>query len=191
MDSTPFVSSCIGKGQQAKVLRSDEGMGPRTSLRPELPEDLEFLYKLYASTRSEEMKLVPWDESQKEAFLRMQFQLQASHYHTYYPDASFDLILLEDVPIGRLYVDRKPDEMLLIDIALAPQHRGAGIGSFLLGTLLSEAAARNVPVRIHVERENPALRLYTRRGFKMIEDKGVYLFMEWKPGSESTQAETA
>jgi hypothetical protein len=43
----------------------------------------------------------------------------------------------------------------------------------------SEAAAAGKP-RIHVERFNPALRLYERLGFRPIEDKGVYLFMEWR-----------
>jgi len=35
-------------------------------------------------------------------------------------------------------------------------------------------------VTIHVEAVNPAIRLYQRLGFKQIEDKGVYLLMEWK-----------
>ena len=38
------------------------------------------------------------------------------------------------------------------------------------------------PLRIHVERFNPALQLYERLGFKQIEDKGVYLFLEWREG---------
>jgi hypothetical protein len=36
-----------------------------------------------------------------------------------------------------------------------------------------------------VERFIPALRLYERLGFREIEDKGVYLFLEWVSGSES------
>ena len=35
-------------------------------------------------------------------------------------------------------------------------------------------------LRIHVERFNPALRLYERLGFHPIADRGVYLFMEWQ-----------
>ena len=34
-------------------------------------------------------------------------------------------------------------------------------------------------LRIRVERFNPALRLYERLGFRQIDDRGVYLFMEW------------
>ena len=148
-------------------------------LRPEVPEDRDFLYRLYASTRADEMKLVPWSDSQKDAFLSMQFDAQSTHYHRYYPNAKYEVIMLEERAIGRLYVDRTDKEILLIDIALLPEHRGAGIGGRLLNDLLSEAAAEHKPVRIHVERENPARRLYERLGFRKIEDKGVYYLMEW------------
>jgi len=150
-------------------------------LRPEVPEDAAFLFRLYASTRADEMKLVPWDDSQKEAFLRMQFQAQATHYHRYYPDASYDVILREGQAIGRLYVNPSEDAILLIDIALLPEHRGAGIGAQLLNGILSQAAAQGKRVQIHVERENPAMRLYTRLGFQKLEDQGIYFFMEWTP----------
>ena len=46
--------------------------------------------------------------------------------------------------------------------------------------LQAEAAASRKPLRIHVERFNPALRLYERLGFKQIADRGVYWFMEWQ-----------
>ena len=45
--------------------------------------------------------------------------------------------------------------------------------------LQREVRGRGVPLTIHVERFNPALRLYERLGFEAIEDKGVYLFLEW------------
>ena len=41
------------------------------------------------------------------------------------------------------------------------------------------AAAGGKSVTIHVERMNPALRLYERLGFRLVEDKGVYLFLSW------------
>ena len=58
-----------------------------------------------------------------------------------------------------------------------------GIGTWLLRHLQAEAQASSRPLRIHVERFNPALRLYERLGFRDIEDKGVYLFMEWRPAA--------
>jgi ribosomal protein S18 acetylase RimI-like enzyme len=160
-------------------------------LRPERADDQEFLFAVYASTRAEELKPVPWSETQKHEFLRMQFNLQTKHYHQYYPDAAYQIILLGDRAIGRLYVDRGKDQILLIDIALLPEYRGAGIGGHLVKDLLSEAAAEHKPVRIHVEWQNPALRLYTRLGFRLLENKGVYYLMEWKTESHPEVARTA
>ena len=70
------------------------------------------------------------------------------------------------------------------DIALLPEFCSRGIGTTVLRGLQSEAAAAGKPLRIHVERFNPALRLYERLGFRQIDDRGVYLFMEWT-GSET------
>jgi predicted GNAT family acetyltransferase len=61
-----------------------------------------------------------------------------------------------------------------------PEHCTRGIGTTLLHGLQSEAAAAGKPLRLHVERFNPALRLYERLGFRQIDDRGVYLFMEWR-----------
>jgi ribosomal protein S18 acetylase RimI-like enzyme len=162
-------------------------MDPATSLRPEQPEDAPFLLQLYASTRARELNPLPWDASQKEAFVRMQFDLQTRHYRQFYPDAAFLIVQLDGNPIGRIYVDRSEKQILLIDIALLPEHRGLGIGGRLLNELLSEAAAAQRPVHIQVERNNPALRLYERLGFKVIEDKGIHLFMEWLPSSRAAE----
>jgi len=154
-------------------------MFPPITLRPVTPEDEPFLYRVYAGTREDELAPLEWDETQKEAFLRMQFNAQHVFYQEQFPAADFDIILAAEQPIGRLYVDRRDDEIRIVDIALLPEHRNTGIGSALLDNLLTEAAAASKPVRIHVERFNPALRLYDRLGFIQVGDNGVYYLMEW------------
>ncbi len=158
-------------------------MPPTATLRPVVPGDEEFLYRTYASTRTEELAPVPWTEAQKAAFLRMQFGAQSRDYAANYPHAAFLVILVDGAPAGRLYVDRRQDELLIVDIALLPEHRGGGVGGAILRDLLAEAAAARKPVRIHVEHMNPALHLYERLGFRPIGDQGVYLLMEWTAGA--------
>jgi GNAT superfamily N-acetyltransferase len=150
-------------------------------LRPAERDDAEFLYLIYASTREEELAAVPWNAPVKEAFLRMQFTAQDSHYRATFPKASYDLIVGGDEVLGRLYLDRAAEAWLVIDIALLPAHRGKGIGTRLLAEVLSAAEAAGKPVRMHVERFNQAQRLYGRLGFRQIADEGVYLLLEWKP----------
>ena len=72
--------------------------------------------------------------------------------------------MLDSEPIGRLYVARWKDEIRIMDIALLPEYRNGGIGGGLLRDLLEEAAATSRRLTIHVQRYNPALRLYRRLG---------------------------
>lgn len=151
------------------------------TLRPITLEDQSFLCRLYASTREAELSVVPWSDAEKEAFLTMQFNAQHTYYQEQFKKAEFLIIQQNDKPIGRLYIDRRKDEIRLVDIAILPQHRRKGIGSMLLKDVLAEGREKNLPVRIHVEHNNPALVLYAQLGFKHIEDQGIYFLMEWSP----------
>lgn len=125
------------------------------------------------------MALVDWNAEQKEQFLRMQFNAQHSFYHEHFPEAKFDIIQQAGHEMGRLYVDRRPTEIRIIDIALLPGYRGKGVGGEIMQSLLDEAADCGKSVTIHVEHNNPALHLYQRLGFREVEDQGVYYLMEW------------
>jgi ribosomal protein S18 acetylase RimI-like enzyme len=108
----------------------------------------------------------------------MQFHSQTSHYNEHFSLASFNLIVLDVESIGRFYVDRQNVEIRIIDIALLPHYCNRGIGTELLSELIAEAKQQSVPLRIHVEHNNPALNLYQRMGFKKVKDTGVYFLME-------------
>lgn len=147
--------------------------------RPIDDSDHVFLRGLYGSTRATELAQVPWTENQKADFLDQQFKAQHQFYQQQFPKARFDLILSNDEPIGRLYVDNRQDEIRLIDIALLPEFCGIGIGGSLLCEVLEQARRESKAVRIHVEQNNPAMRLYKRLGFKQIDSNGIYHLMEW------------
>ena len=160
---------------------TNDGRSAAISLRSVRPDDRAFLLSVYASTREPELAtVVDWDAAQKAAFVRMQFDAQHAYYQEHYAAASFDIILVGGQPAGRLYFERALEEFRIIDIALLPEFCNRGIGTTMLKGLQSEAAAAGKPLRIHVERFNPALRLYERLGFRQIDDRGVYLFMEWR-----------
>ena len=164
-------------------MSSSSPSSDRLERRPERPEDLPFLRRVYASTRADELAMVPWPEAHKAAFLQMQFDAQRRYYEERFPAAQRSIVLHEGQPAGRLYVDRRDGEIRVIDIALLPAHRGAGIGTALMRAILDEAAQAGKLVRIHVEQQNPALRLYQRLGFARVETQGVYVLMEWSPPS--------
>lgn len=72
----------------------------RITLRPTTPEDQEFLFRVYASTREDELARVDWDEVQKERFMRMQFDAQDTYYRENYPGYEFQVILADGHPPG-------------------------------------------------------------------------------------------
>jgi ribosomal protein S18 acetylase RimI-like enzyme len=148
-------------------------------LRPVTLDDRDFLVGVYGSTRDEELSLVDWADGHREAFIRMQFDAQDQQYRELNPVATFDVIMVGGQPAGRLYVERRPTDIRIIDISLLPDFRGAGVGGHLLAELIDEAAASKRSLSIHVELHNRAAELYTRMGFVAVAEHGVYRRMEW------------
>jgi GNAT superfamily N-acetyltransferase len=149
--------------------------------RPMTDADLPFVAALYASTRAEEVAATGWPPETQRAFLDQQHQAQHFHYRNVYPGAEWLIIERASAPIGRLYLDETDAGLLLMDISLLPERRGAGLGGAILADVLALAGAKGKPVSLHVEIRNPARRLYQRFGFTIVESQGVYDLMEWRP----------
>lgn len=151
-------------------------------LRPVEPGDEDFLLGVYAGSRADELALVPWDEEQKRAFVRSQFEAQFAQYNERFPDAEYSVILYRGRPAGRLWIGRTPEEIRLLDIAILPEFQNQGVGAALLKSLLAESARCGLPLRHMVFKLNTAaLRFYQRFGFTQIDDVGAYIHMERLP----------
>ena len=160
-------------------------MSVAATLRPVSSGDATFLVTVYASTREQELALTDWSAGQKARFCQQQFEAQTAHYLKHYPGAEYQVIEQGGIPIGRLYVDRWPKEIRIMDITLLPPHRGRGIGSGLLAKLIEEARAAGKTLSIHVEQFNPAMQLYNRLGFLPVAEHGVHVLMEWSEDRSS------
>ena len=151
----------------------------KISLRPVTDADNPVLLEIYASTRAQELAMMPWSAEQKQAFVKMQFEAQTQHYKTEHPQAQHDVVCLAEAPVGRLYLDRQAEKLHILDITVLPQHRNAGIGSFVLRQVLDEASSTGKPVTIYVETFNPSLRLFERLGFQRHQETGLHFLMKW------------
>jgi ribosomal protein S18 acetylase RimI-like enzyme len=166
--------------------------GSHVALRAVRPEDEDFLLSVYAASRADEMALVDWDEAQKLAFLRAQFEAQAAQYHARFPDAEYSIILFQERPVGRFWIGRTPEQIRLLDIAILPEFQNRGVGAVLLKSLLAESEAAAKPLRHMVFKMNTAaLRFYERFGFTPIEDVGAYIHMERLPADAPPAPATA
>jgi ribosomal protein S18 acetylase RimI-like enzyme len=156
------------------------------ALRPIRDDDEPLLLRVYASTREQELAPVPWSAEEKAAFVEMQFAAQSAHYAEHYTGMTSDVVLVDGEPAGRLLVARWREEIRIVDIALLAEFRGRGAGGELLAELMDEATEMGKRLSIHVERDNRALSLYERLGFKPVGETGVYLRMEWDPAAVLT-----
>lgn len=153
--------------------------------RPITQEDTEFNYRVYYSTREEELAKSGWTEEEKANFVRMQFNLQNTQYTQYYKGATFEVISLDGTPVGRLFLHETSLELRIMDIAILPEFRNKGIGTKILNDLVHGAHSRNKTLSIHVEIYNPAQKLYERLGFIRSETRGMYYFMECFPPQQT------
>lgn len=158
------------------------------SLRPVSDADQEFLIGVYANSRAAELAQVDWDESQKDAFIRWQYEMQKQEYNARYPSARYEIVLVDGAPAGRIWVGTDDKEIRLLDIALLTEFQNRGVGTQLLRQLMDEATRSNKALRhmVFVLNDN-AYRFYERLGFKTIEDVGGYKHMEWLPKQDTNE----
>src|SRR5437588_2669288 len=155
--------------------------GERLTVRAVTPDDEAFLLFVYNSSRAEELAQVQWQEGQREAFVKWQFDLQRREYDARFPGAEYDVILVDDQPAGRIWIGRDAEEIHLLDIVVLPEFQNRGAGRALLSSLIDEAKRAGKPLRHTVFVMNDdALRFYERLGFVVIGDLGAYKQMEWK-----------
>jgi GNAT superfamily N-acetyltransferase len=151
------------------------------TLRDVTPQDEPFLREVYACTRAQELATVPWTAEQRAEFLRFQFDAQDKYYRQKYPAASFQLILENDEPVGRLYVLRETEAIRILDITVLPQYRNKGIGGSLIRAVMAEADRSFRSVNIWVEQFNPSLQVFQQYGFSAIVDDGYNYHLERSP----------
>ena len=124
-----------------------------------------------------------WDQAQIDAFLQMQHRAQSMGHRGGYPGAKDEIVEYEGKSIGRMMALRGEKVIDFVDIALLPDYRGKGIGTYLIKLLLAEARETAKPIEMHVRQANPAKRLYTRLGFLTVDEDAMYCHMMQDPAS--------
>jgi GNAT superfamily N-acetyltransferase len=154
-------------------------------LRPVRPDDDPILTAMFVALRR-----APFDESGLDpesvtTLLLHQAELQVYGYEHAYPDAVWETITLDGEPVGRLITDTTPDRIVLVDIFVAREHQGRGIGSLVLGAELERAGRR--PIELRVDRGSPAAAWYAAFGFDPVGGDDLQLSMV-RPGRRDEAA---
>lgn len=158
-------------------------------LRPVEPADQAFLYDLYVQVQEPVLDLSHLEPAQSRSLLQLQFTAQQQHYKSQYPDAEHSIVLIDNMPIGQIYVARTAGQIHLIDISILPRFQNRGIGTYLLGMLQAEATATARPIHLSVLLSNrQALQLYQRLGFTIISSTALHLSLRWQPSGAAARA---
>lgn len=107
--------------------------------------------------------------------------MQRREYDARFPDAEYDVILVDELEAGGIWIGEDEEQIRLLDIAILPQFQNRGLGTRLLKRLVDESKLADKPLRHMVfVLNNDAHRFYERLGFVIIEDLGAYKHMEWR-----------
>ena len=154
---------------------------PTPLLRAATPSDDPFFLALYLTTRGAEPGWSSIPETARAALLENQLRLQIASYARDHPDLERYVVEIGGTPVGRLDVARRPDAVLLVEIALLPDVRHRGIGGTVVRGLQNEARDKGLPVRLHVWHDTGAAAFYQKLGFKITEPGSQGDRMEWSP----------
>jgi len=142
------------------------------TLRPARPDDGDFFY----ATRRAAFRVyvenahgTPWDD----AFHRPIFDRE-------FAELPLEIVERAGAPVGYQAVSRRVDHWWLDEIALVDGERGRGIGTELVTAIMDAARAAGMPLRLSVLDGNPALRLYTRLGFRVTSVEPPRTKLEWR-----------
>lgn len=152
--------------------------------RPGSAEDTPLLLALFRSTKGAELAPLGFTAEQLEPLLQMQFHARQTSYGATYPRALDMILCLEDgTAVGRHLVDRQPDCYRSVDLAVLPEHRNRGIGTWALRQVQQLAQVECVPLRLRVIEADRAVHLYERLGFEKIASDEISYEMEWRPAN--------
>jgi ribosomal protein S18 acetylase RimI-like enzyme len=140
------------------------------ALRAARRDDEQLLFALHRSAMRAYVEAVwGWDE----AWQRRHFA------QTYAPGRHAVIVRAGREPrdVGRIGLTRHWRKFYLRDIELIAAERNRGIGTAIIGAVLSLAQAEGRTVELLVLKHNPAQRLYARLGFQIVADDGARFTM--------------
>ena len=129
--------------------------------------DFSFLYRLKVVCLKEYVSAIwGWDEAFQRRHFRANFKPDDSH-----------IIVAYGRDIGQLSIEFQATEVHLNGIYILPAYQGQGLGGRIISDVLRIAQTNERPVRLQVIIGNPAIRLYERLGFKVIQKTDTHFIM--------------
>jgi ribosomal protein S18 acetylase RimI-like enzyme len=148
-------------------------------IRDAIAADETFFAGLYRSTRDDLLAL-PADPSVIDGLIAMQHRLQVAGYCNSYPQALYHVLERDGVAVGSLVTVVVDGAVRVVDIAVLPSARRAGVATDALRRLQAQAAGAGRAVALSVRQDNVAARhLYEALGFAVDSEDTMRLELRW------------
>jgi ribosomal protein S18 acetylase RimI-like enzyme len=142
------------------------------SFRPVTDADVDALMRLRKATMLEHLRRAGAASDEAALLARVAYRQEDGQ-----------LVYLGDQMVGLFKCYRNGSEWHLVQVQIAPQWQGKGLGERLIRGLLQRAAQENCSVVLDVLVGNPAKRLYDRLGFVVEHENAMEHHMRWSPAA--------
>jgi GNAT superfamily N-acetyltransferase len=141
-------------------------------LRAATPADRPFIESVYFETQRWIIeRLFGWRGDAKER----------EKFHQFYPDEiGIDVIVVDGKDVGWQLIRRSQSEILVEGMYISNAAQNRGTGTALLRSLISEAAAGKLPLRLSTAKINPARALYEKLGFVATGEDRFKVYLEYR-----------
>ena len=151
------------------------------TLRPYISADENFWREVFFDSIRENFAPFGLDENQLNGLLEMQFQAQNTDYQIRHPRAAGEIIVYENIPVGRVISTTEEGDINILDLAVLSKYRSSGIGSRVIEWFFEQSRANDLPIRCYVEKSNyRARQLYEKLGFTTTADLNSHFQMSWR-----------
>lgn len=100
-----------------------------------------------------------------------------------FPNARFQVIEHQRIPIGRYHILYRPSFIQILDLALLPDFQRKGIGTFLVSRLIAAGTESGRRVILFLPRQKSVHYFFEKLGFVHVENDFELPRLEWPPGA--------
>jgi ribosomal protein S18 acetylase RimI-like enzyme len=171
--------SPLGQLAAAGIAENTSGCGvPAVIRRPIGPGEDDFIRRVFAQSR-DDLLLLPAEA--RGPLMDMQYRAWRRQIAADHPGATHEVLASGGVDAGLLILDADAERVRVVDIVVARELRGQGIGSGALRTVIDQAGDRVVTLSVWPGNDG-ARSLYERLGFAVTtETTEGYLVIERRP----------
>ncbi len=106
---------------------------------------------------------------------------QAAYFDERFVPERWEIIQAEGRDAGVLIVEEDAEQVYLAEIEVLPAWQGRGIGTAVIGSLMTRATAAGKPLNLRVLHVNTRARaLYERLGFRPYKEIDTHVYLRWE-----------